>query len=66
MTLFMGLSLPSEELTKWLPPSNFMGLEHQLVFWGNVVVYTGALVLGYRLVRESGDFVPNPQPAVTF
>jgi hypothetical protein len=45
--LFYGLSRPAEKLTKYLTQTNFLGLEHHLVYWGNFVIMSAGLVAAY-------------------
>ena len=62
LTTFFGLSRPASRLTPHLPASNFMGIEHHLVYWGNALIICSGLVLSYLLFYSSSEFVPNPQP----
>jgi hypothetical protein len=43
--IFYGLSRPAERLTKYLAQTNFMGLEHHLVFWGNFLIASAGLIV---------------------
>lgn len=66
LTLFMGLSRPSKELIKHMPNSNFMGLENNLIFWGNIIIFTLGFVSGYQYYIQTDDFVANSQTTVSF
>jgi hypothetical protein len=43
-----------------------MGLEHHLVFWGNIIIASLGLCISYFYYESSADFVPNPQRVITF
>ena len=64
--LFYGLSRPAEQLTRYLVNTNFMGLEHHLVFWGNAVIATAGFVGVYQFLSNSSVFIPNSRPYVDF
>ena len=66
MTIFMTFSPPTDTLSKYLSPSNFMGLENHLVFWGTAILIAGGYTLGYQLLYYSDEFVPNPNNKITF
>lgn len=66
LTLFFALSRPEKQLSKYLPNSNFMGLENHLVFWISCAILTAAQVASYFYYYNTPDFVPNSQPSATF
>ena len=47
LSLFLGLSRKAGRLVKYFTPTNFMGLEHHLIYWGNTIIFTGGLVASY-------------------
>jgi hypothetical protein len=67
MTLFFALSRPVKQLSKFLPNSNFMGVENHLVFWSSCLILSaGQVGAYYYYYNNSGDFVANPKPSATF
>ena len=66
LTVLFGLSRPHTQLTAQLPASNLMGLQHHLVFWGNALIVSVGMTLGYLLLFNSQDFIINSQREVTF
>ena len=66
MTIFVSLSGPADRLSRYMPASNFMGLEHHLVFWGSTVIMTIGFVVGYQLIYRSDDFIRNTETRITF
>ena len=42
-----------------------MGIINQFRFWGNVILYSSAIIAGYFYYVNSGYFVANPQPVAT-
>jgi hypothetical protein len=66
INLAIPLSRANPVPTKFKPQSNFLGLESHLVFWGNVLIYTGGYVAAYVYGRYfSDEFIPNPNSKVT-
>ena len=65
-TILLALSNAAPTLTKYFTNTNFMGLEHHLIFWGNSIIITIGLIVCYQYYSSSDDFRPNPSPAVTF
>jgi hypothetical protein len=47
INIAIPLSRAQKLPTKFKPQSNFLGLEHHLVFWGNVLIYTSGYVAAY-------------------
>lgn len=66
LTLLFGLSRPAKKLTKYLPSSNFMGLENHLIFWITCILITIGYGVAYFWYKSSSDFSPNPTQYVTF
>ena len=64
--LFIGLSRPANRLTKRLADTNFMGLGHHLVSWGNSIIASISFVAVYQYYSNTSSFVANPNPVVTF
>ena len=64
--LFYGLSRPAEHLTKYLTDTNFMGLENHLVYFGNAAISSIGLIVIYQYFSHTSDFVPKPNPKITF
>jgi hypothetical protein len=66
ITGVFGFSRHSKKLSKFLPNSNFMGVENQLIFWTNCAIASIAQYIVYLYYFKSSDFVPNPKPYATF
>ena len=65
ISIVKGIAPPKEEPTPYKPDTNFMGIINQLRFWGNVILYSGAIIAGYLYYVNSGYFVVNPKPIAT-
>ncbi len=65
-SLFFGLSRIDGKLVKYFTATNFMGLEHHLVYWGSIIIYTSGLIASYQFYSNSDDFVPNSSLIVSF
>ena len=66
ITILLTVSRPAEDMCKYFNTSNFMGLEHHLVYWGNMVIFSAGMALSYLYYSNTSDFVPNPTPSITF
>lgn len=66
MTLFYALSRPAKSLSKFLPNSNFLGVESHLVYWSSCLILSAAQVGAYYYYYNTSDFVANPKPSATF
>ena len=67
INLAIPLSRAQPLPTKFKPQSNFLGLENHLVFWGNVLIFSGGYIAAYIYGRYfSNEFLQNPKPEVTF
>lgn len=66
ITLLLGMTKPPEKLTKYLNNSNMIDLEHHLVFWITMAIYTAGLIISYAYYYQTDDFEPNPHPFIRF
>jgi magnesium-transporting ATPase (P-type) len=63
---FYGLSRPAAKLTRYYTPTNFLGFEQHLVYWGNLAITTVGFVAAYQRLIHSEGFIANPIPVVSF
>jgi hypothetical protein len=60
ITILISLTPPAKKLTKYIPSSNMIGLENQLIYWGVWLINSGGLAVAYLNYKSSSDFEPNP------
>lgn len=63
--MVMTLGKPVQEHTPLKPIVNFFSLKNHLIFWGNVIIPTIYIAIGYFYFKYSPDFIPNPVPRLT-
>ena len=63
--LTFAFSKPTEEPTRYVPDSNFMGLHNHLIYWGNVIIPIGGICGAYYYFYNTSEYAANPNPSIT-
>jgi magnesium-transporting ATPase (P-type) len=66
ITLFFGVTKPAKQMTKYLNNSNLLDLEHHLVYWVTMGIYSMGLIASYVYYAYSPDFVANTHRSIRF
>lgn len=53
---------PDKKLSRHYVQDNFIGLENQLLTWGNIIIIYLGVICGFFYIRNHPHYIPNPKP----
>ena len=57
--MLLGMSRPASDQTPYRPITNFLKLQHQLVYWGSGIIITLGMIAIFLYVKAQPEYVAN-------
>lgn len=64
LPIIAAFSKPNSDkkLSRHYVQDNFVGLENQLLTWGNIIIIYLGVICGFFYIRNHPHYIPNPKP----